>query len=289
MGATVNVNGAISDERHAVIPVFDHGFLYGEGVYETIRTYGGRPFLLDRHLRRLRTSASLIALPVPLSDDELAARIGETIAAASVHGPATEWYIRILLTRGVGELTYDPTACPAPTAVVIVKPHVDPSPELFTNGVRVIISSVVRNHPDTVNPLIKSNNLLNCALAMQEGFRRGAYEVVMRNYKGDLAECALSNLFIVKNGGAITPPLSDGLLAGITREFLWEVGAAAGIPVTEATLRDQDLYGADEAFMTGTTREILPIVVVDDRPIGDGHPGPVTQTLLNTFRSMVTR
>jgi branched-chain amino acid aminotransferase len=124
---------------------------------------------------------------------------------------------------------------------------------------------------------------------MQEGFRKGAYEVVMRNYKGDLAECALSNLFIVKNGTAVTPPLSDGLLAGITREFLWEVGAAAGVSVTEATLRDEDLYRADEAFMTGTTRGILPIVSVDDRVIGNGRPGPVTMLLLKTFRSLVNR
>ena len=150
----------------------------------------------------------------------------------------------------------------------------------------MIVSSIVRNHPDTVNPMIKSNNLMNCALAMQEGYRRGAFEVIMRNYRGELAECSVSNLFIVKNRAALTPPLSAGLLPGITREFMFEVGRAAGIPVSEAVLKDGDLFGADEVFLTGTTREIMPIVRVDDREVGSGLPGPVTKTLHETFRQM---
>jgi len=287
MTAIVNVNGKITSENNAVVSVFDHGFLYGEGVYETLRTYHRRPFLLDRHLARLRNSAGMIALGVPLSDKEFADRIEETTAAASAGTPRDmEWYIRVLLTRGVGELTYDPAATPIPTVVTIVKPHVEPPAELYTNGVRVIVSSIVRNHPDTVNPMIKSNNLMNCALAMQEGYRRGAFEVIMRNYRGELAECSVSNLFIVKNGAALTPPLSAGLLPGITREFMFEVGRAAGIPVRESVLKDGDLFGADEAFLTGTTREIMPIVKVDDRDIGSGLPGPVTKTLHETFRQM---
>src|SRR6185295_16757224 len=189
MSATVNVNGRITPERDAVISVFDHGFLYGEGVYETLRTYHRRPFLLDRHLARLRNSAGMIALGVPLSDEQFADRIEETVAAASPGAPRdSEWYVRVLLTRGVGELTYDPAATPTPTVVTIVKPHLDPPAELYTKGVRVTLSSIVRNHPDTVNPMIKSNNLMNCALAMQEGYRRGAFEVIMRNYRGELAE-----------------------------------------------------------------------------------------------------
>jgi branched-chain amino acid aminotransferase len=279
--ATVNVNGTISDERQAVVSVFDHGFLYGEGVYEVLRTYGGRPFLLDRHLKRLRNSAAMIALDVPLTDEQFEARIAETIPE-----PQGEWYIRILLTRGVGELSYDPALCPAPSVVIIVKPLVEPPAELYEHGVRVIISSIMRNHPDSVSPMIKSNNLLNNALAMQEGFRRGAYEVVMRNYKGELAECALSNFFIVTGGRALTPPLSVGLLPGITREFMWEVGKAAGVQVSERIMRDGDLYDADEMFLTGTTREVMPIVQVEDRKIGDGTPGPVTRKLIETFRTM---
>jgi len=287
MTAIVNVNGKITDETSAVVSVFDHGFLYGEGVYETLRTYSRRPFLLDRHLLRLRNSAGMIALGVPLSDEQFANRIAETTAAASAGAPRdTEWYIRVLLTRGVGELTYDPAATPIPTVVTIVKPHVDPPAELYTNGVRVILSSIVRNHPDTVNPMIKSNNLMNCALAMQQGYRLGAFEVIMRNYRGELAEGSVSNLFIVKNGTAQTPPLSAGLLPGITREFMFEVGRAAGVAVREAVLKDSDLFGADEVFLTGTTREIMPVVSVDDRKVGSGLPGPVTKTLHETFTRM---
>jgi branched-chain amino acid aminotransferase len=287
MAATVNVNGKISDEQHALISVFDHGFLYGEGVYETLRTYNGRPFLLDRHLRRLHASAGMIALGVPLTDEQFSDRIAETVgyAAPNVAGTA-EWYIRILLTRGIGELSYDPAATPVPSIVIIVKQHIDPPAELYSNGIRVVFSSIVRNHPDTVNPKIKSNNLLNCALAMQEGYRRGAYEVIMRNYRGEIAECALSNLFIVKDSTALTPPLSAGLLPGITREFMFEVGRTANIPVREATLRDADIYAADEVFLTGTTREVMPIVQVEERKIGSGMPGPVTKTLHRTFKRM---
>jgi branched-chain amino acid aminotransferase len=285
MAAMVNVNGHVSDQEHSVISVFDHGFLYGEGVYETLRTYNGQPFLFDRHMRRLRKSAGMLALGVPLSDAQIDSRFRETMAAAGLgDDPDREAYIRILVTRGVGELTYDPAACPTPSIVVIVKPNVAPPPEVFERGVTVALVPIVRNHPGSVNPLIKSNNLLNNALAMQEAFRRGGFEGVMRNYRGELAECTQSNLFIVKNGAALTPPSEAGLLAGITREFLFEVGAEAGIPVREAALKDDDLFGADEAFLTSTTREVVPIVQVDSRIIGSGAPGPVTRALLDGFR-----
>ena len=148
----------------------------------------------------------------------------------------------------------------------------------------VALVSIVRNHPGSVNPLIKSNNLLNNALAMQEAFRRGAFEGVMRNYRGELSECTTSNLFVVKNGQALTPPLESGLLAGITREFVFELGRAEAIPVREAVLRDKDLFDADEVFLTSTTRELVPIVRVDDRVIGNGRPGAVTRRLLEAFR-----
>jgi branched-chain amino acid aminotransferase len=285
MAATVNVNGRVSDQDHAAISVFDHGFLYGEGVYETLRTYNGQPFLFDRHMRRLRKSAGMLALTVPLADGDLDDRCRETMRTAGLgDAPGREAYIRILVTRGIGELTYDLTACPIPSIVIIVKPHVDPPRDVFERGVKVALVSVVRNHPGSVNPLIKSNNLLNNALAMQEALHKGGFEGVMRNYKGELAECTQSNLFVVRNGVALTPPIDAGLLAGITREFLFEVGAASGIAVREAVLRDEDLLDADEAFLTSTTREAVPIVQVDDRPIGSGKPGPVTLALLDGFR-----
>jgi len=281
MPATVNVNGRISPEAEAVISVFDHGFLYGEGIYETMRTYNNRPFLFDRHMRRLRNSARMIALDLPFTDGELAMQITETRDVADVQGEA---YIRVLVTRGIGELTYDPHATPTPSIVIIVKRQVDPPPEAYERGVRVVIVDVVRNHPDTVNPLIKSNNLLNCALAGQQAIRRGGYEGIMRNYLGELTECTTANLFVVQDGTALTPPLECGLLSGITREFLFEVGTEAGIAVREQVLRDEDLFRADEAFLTSTTRELLPIVNVDDRTIGSGSPGPITKRLLESFR-----
>ena len=285
MAATVNVNGRVSDQERAVISIFDHGFLYGEGVYETLRTYNGQPFLFDRHMHRLRRSAGMIALPIPLTDAQIDERFRETMRAAGLGDSASrEAYIRILVTRGIGELTYDPAATPVPSIVVIVKPNVDPPREAFERGVKVSLVGVVRNHPGTVNPLIKSNSLLNNALAMQEALRSGAFEGVMRNFKGELAECTQSNLFIVRDGAALTPPIDAGLLPGITREFLFEVGAEAGIPVREAVLKDADLLGADEAFLTSTTREAVPIVQVDDRTIGSGTPGPITLALLAAFR-----
>lgn len=289
MGAMVNVNGQMFDQGHAVVPVFDHGFLYGEGIYETLRTYGGRPFLFARHMRRLRASASMLSLTVPLADDAIAERFGDTMRAAGLGEAGREAYLRILVTRGVGDLTYDPAACTTPTVVVIAKPQIDPPPGIFEHGVAVVIVAIVRNHPGSVNPLIKSNNLLNSALAMQEAIRRGAFEGVMRNYRGELAECTTANLFIVKNGEALTPPLDAGLLAGITREYLFEVGRGLGIPVRERTLRDEDLFDADEAFLTSTTRELVPIVRVDDRTIGSGRPGAITRELLDEFRRRAIR
>ena len=285
MAATVNVNGRVSDQAHASISIFDHGFLYGEGVYETLRTYNGQPFLFERHMRRLRKSADMLALSIPLTDPQIDARFRETMRVAGLGDSADrEAYIRILVTRGIGELTYDPAATPTPSIVVIVKPNVHPPREVFERGVKVSLVGVVRNHPGTVNPLIKSNSLLNNALAMQEALRGGGFEGVMRNYKGELAECTQSNLFIVKDGAALTPPVDAGLLPGITREFLFEIGAETGIPVREAALKDADLLGADESFLTSTTREVVPIVQVDDRTIGTGRPGPVTLALLDGFR-----
>jgi branched-chain amino acid aminotransferase len=282
MAAMVNVNGRISNEREAVISVFDHGFLYGEGIYETLRTYNGRPFLFERHVRRLRNSAAMMALDIPFTDDQLAEQIRDTSAATNLDG--LEAYIRVLVTRGVGELTYDIKATPTPSVVIIIKPLPEPPQEWYEDGVRVALVDVVRNHPASVNPMIKSNNLLNQALAGQEAIRRGAFEGVMRNYRGELTECTTANLFVVKNGAALTPPLDSGLLPGITREFLFEVGREEGVAVREQVLRDDDLLSADEAFLTSTTREAVPIVTVDDRTIGSGKPGAVTKKLLKGFR-----
>ena len=284
MVATVNVNGRVFDHEHACVSVFDHGFLYGDGVYETLRTHNGQPFLFDRHMRRLRQSADMLALEVPLTDRELDARVRQTMRAAGLGGGDEEAYIRILITRGVGDLSYDPAACPVPTIIVIIKPLVELPRELFERGVKVALVSTIRNHPGSVSPVIKSNNLLNNALAMQEAIRRGCFEGIMRNHRGELAECATSNLFIVKDGVVLTPPAEAGLLAGTTREFLFDVGTEIGIPVREQVLKDADLFGADESFLTSSIRGVVPIVQVDDRPIDVGLPGPITRSLLVAFR-----
>ena len=279
--ATVNVNGRISSGTSAVVSVFDHGFLFGAGIYETLRTYHRAPFLLDRHLRRLRASADAIGLSVPLGDGQFAARIDETMAAAEGAG---ESYVRLVLTRGVGALSYDPAVCPEPTVVVIVMPHVEPPPALRAEGIQVTVSSVIRNHPRALDPRIKSNNLLNNALAMQEALRRGAGEALMRNHRGELSECAQSNFFLVRRGEALTPPLESGLLEGVTRNFLFEIGQAAGVPVRETVLRDADLGTADEAFVTSSTREVLPVTAIDGRQVGAARPGPVTRALAREYR-----
>ncbi|HEY7475132.1 MAG TPA: aminotransferase class IV [Vicinamibacterales bacterium] len=286
MSAVVYVNGKIADAEHASVPVFDHGFLYGEGIYETLRTYSRRPFLFDRHMRRLRQSAALMALDVPFSDAELLARCDETVAAHPGLNQA-EAYIRILLTRGVGELTYNPAATPKPSLVIIVKPFPVPPDRTFSEGIKVALVTVRRNHPQALNPMIKSNNLINNALAMQEALRQGAEEALMQNQAGELVECSQSNFFVVRRGRVETAPLSAGLLPGITREFVLELAAELGIPGGEARLTPADLDRAEEAFITGTTREVTPVVAVSDRTIGDGKPGKITKELLAAFRRKI--
>ena len=291
MGATIYVNGRITGEDEAVVPVLDHGFLFGEGVYEVMRTYGRKPFLYARHMDRMRRSAAMIDLAVPFTDEYLLGEIRKTADRFyQDQGPAAdgmEMYIRVLLTRGVGAITYDVHSCPAQTVVIIVKPQVDPSDEAYEEGVRVILVPVVRNHPGSINPLIKSNNLLNNALAWQQPKRQGGFEAIMRNYRGEISECSQSNLFVIRDGTAATPPLEAGLLAGITRAFVMECAQSAGVPTRETTLHDEDLFGADEVFLTSTTREIVPIVQIDDGKVGAGEPGPVTKTLLAEFRRRI--
>ena len=264
MPGAVYVNGRLTSEADAVVPVFDHGFLYGEGVYEVCRTYGGRVRLLARHLARLRASAALIALPVPFDDATLGARIEETLAAAAL-APWREGmpdaYVRLLLTRGVGELSYDPRACPTPSLVIIARPHTPPPPHVYETGVQVALVDVERNRREALNPQIKSNNLLNNALAMQQALARGAFEAVMRNHEGHLAECSQSNLFVVSGGRRPHTAGRRGPAAG------HHAGVRAGAvrrrwasPAEQQCSTTPDLFDADEAFLTSTTREIVPIV-----------------------------
>ena len=281
MRGAVYVNGKIAPADQAVVPVYDHGFVYGEGVYETLRTYNRVPFLYDRHMRRLRQSAERLLLDVPFDDTTLLTWIDQTVAAA---GELNEAYIRVLLTRGVGDLNYDPKSTPTPTTVVIVKPHEVPAARVFTDGIRISLVDMLRNHPKSVNPIIKSNNLLNNALAMQAAYRAGAEEALMCNYRGELTECSQANFFMVRGGAALTPKSAAGLLEGVTRAFIFELGKEVGIDVREEVLLPKDLESADEMFITSTTRELSPVVNLDDRVVGSGKPGPVTRRLLDLYQ-----
>jgi branched-chain amino acid aminotransferase len=277
----VYVNGTIAPAEHAVVPVYDHGFLYGEGVYETLRTYNQAPFLFDRHARRLRASADRLRLLVPFDNEALRVWIQDTIAAA---GELEEAYIRVLLTRGVGELTYDIDATPAPSLVIIVKPLEEVPARIERDGISISLVPVLRNHPGSVNPIIKSNNLLNNAIAMQQANQRGGEEALMCNYRGELSECSQSNFFMVREGVLLTPPSDAGLLEGITRAFLLDLAREAGIEAREQTLYPHDLDTADEVFITSTTRELSPVVRIDDHVIANGTPGPITLDLLTRYR-----
>lgn len=284
MPIAVNIDGAVFGEHDARISVFDHGFLFGEGVYEVLRAYGRRPFLYPEHAARLRASADRIALACPLSDAALLARVRDTVEAAALPGDA---YVRILLTRGIGEIVYDPKACPLPTLVIIVKPHAEIAENVRDAGVRLALASVVRNHPDSVNPAIKSNNLLNNALAMQQACAEGAFEALMKNHRGELCECAQSNVFFVRNGGLLTPPASAGLLVGVTRGFVLELASRLRMAAAERVMVEEDLDEVEEAFLTSTTREIVPVVQVGGYRIGAGTPGPVTERLIEAFAAAV--
>jgi len=281
MRGAVYVNGKITPADQAVVPVYDHGFVYGEGVYETMRTYNRVPFLYERHMRRLRQSADRILLDVPFDDAAMLTWIDQTIAAA---GDLREAYVRVLHTRGVGDLSYDPKATPAPTTVIIVKPFEAYPARVYDDGIRVALVDMLRNHPRSVNPIIKSNNLMNNALAMQAAYRSGAEEALMCNYRGELTECSQSNFFLVRGGSAVTPKSDAGLLEGVTRAFLFELGREIGVDVREETLFPKDLDNADEMFITSTTRELSPVVNVDGKPVGNGKPGPITKKLTARYQ-----
>lgn len=285
MGIFASINGSVAPPEGARISVFDNGFTFGDSVYETLRTYGGRPFALARHLARLRASASRLSIALPHSDAQLAAWLDDLLA----HGANPESYIRFVVSRGVGEISYRFDRVKGPTVVMVVKPY-EPLPEShYAEGVPTALSSVQRNPPQSLDPAIKSCNLLNNILAVREAQARGAIEALMLNQRGELAEGASSNLFLVRGGSLLTPPLSAGILPGITRDVILELAPALGLPVREETLKVGDLWEAEEAFLTSTLKEAVPVRSVDGRPIGSGHPGPVTLGVLAAFREYAPR
>jgi len=274
-----SVNGTVLPAEEARVSVLDNGFAFGDSVYEVLRTYGGRPFEAGRHFRRLRASAARLGFSVPASDADLLAQVDGLLARA----PNAESYIRIIVSRGLGDCTYHFDRVQGPTVVMIQKP-LPPYPAWhYSDGIKVAAVGVRRNHPRALDPAIKSSNLLNNILAMREAQSRGAEEPVLLNQEGFVAEGASTNVFLARGGKVFTPPLSAGILAGITREVVLELLPGLHIPFREEPLRLDDLLGADEAFMTSTTREVVPVKQVDETPIGDGRPGPLTRRAMEAF------
>ncbi len=278
----IYINAKLYDKDDAKISVYDHGLLYGDGVFEGIRSYGGKVFHLDDHLNRLWNSAKAIILEIPISKEEMAKAIVDTLDVNKIK----DGYIRVIVTRGAGSLGLDPNRCSDPQ-VIIITDHISLYPdELYRQGLEIVTVSTLRNHPAALNPRIKSLNYLNNILAKIEGAQAGCIEALMLNCKGEVAECTGDNIFIVRQGRLLTPPLEAGILEGITRDVVIDLARQAGIEVLEVPLTKHDVYIADECFLTGTAAEVVPVVKVDSRSIGSGAPGPITRDMMARFHKL---
>jgi branched-chain amino acid aminotransferase len=281
MGFFASVNGSVVPAEEARVSVLDNGFTFGDAVYETLRTYHGRPFELRRHLARLRASAARLGFGIPLSDADLGRQLGTLLDRAG----NSESYIRLIVSRGRGDISYHFDRVVGPTVVMVVKP-LEPFPEAaYRDGIEVAVVKTRRNHPTALDPAIKSCNLLNNILAVREAQAQGAEEALLLNDRAELAEGSSTNVFVVKDGVLLTPPLAAGILAGITREVLFGLAKGLGLSLREEPVPLAVLRSADEAFVTSSTREAMPIRAVDGRPVGDGRPGPVTRKVMAAFRA----
>jgi branched-chain amino acid aminotransferase len=276
------IDGKFLNERDAKISVFDHGLLYGDGVFEGIRAYNGRVFKLKEHIDRLFYSAKAILLEIPMSHAALMKATAETIRVNKLR----DCYVRLVVTRGVGNLGLNPRSCKKPTVIIIAgKIQVYP-PELYAKGMDIVTVPTVRNLHSALNPAIKSLNYLNNILAKIEANNAGVEEAVMLNAEGFVAECTADNLFIIKHGEVFTPPNSAGALYGITRQTVIELAQASGLKVSEPNLTRYDLFNADECFLTGTGAEIMPVVKIDGRIVGTGRPGKLTRALVEKYHAL---
>jgi branched-chain amino acid aminotransferase len=271
----VSVDGVITPLADGRVPVMDHGFLFGDSIYEVIRTLGGRPVAFAQHLERLRHSAHATYLQIPWTDTEISARVRAAVAASGF----AESYVRLVVTRGVGPMTLLPDPCRDPGMVVIVMPLVLPSRDEFERGMGVAIPARLRNDRRALAPSSKTGNYMNNLLALVEAKRAGGDDAVMVNVEGHVTEATTANVFWVKDGEVLTPSLECGILAGITRTLLIWAMRQDGISVVEGSFPAADLRGADEAFLTGTIRGVSPVVRVDGRAVGDGLPGPMTRRI----------
>ena len=282
MPLKIYIAGKLYDKEDAKISVYDHGLLYGDGVFEGMRSYGGKVFRLQQHLDRLWDSARAIWLEIPMTKDELAKAVNDTLAVNNIK----DGYIRLVVTRGAGALGLDPNRCSNPQVIVIAD-HIQMYPkEMYENGLSIITASTIRNHSAALSPRIKSLNYLNNIMAKIEGLQAGCVEALMLNAKGEVAECTGDNIFIIRKGVLQTPPIDAGILEGITRDAVIEIAEAAGITVQQIPLCRHDIFIADECFLTGSAAEIIPVVKLDSRVIGTGQPGPITKKLTERFHQL---
>jgi branched-chain amino acid aminotransferase len=278
----IYIDGKFVDEKNAKVSVFDHGLLYGDGIFEGIRAYNGRVFKLEEHIDRLFYSAKAILLNIPISHAEIMRTVLETCRRNKIR----DGYIRLLVTRGVGSLGLNPYKCKRPSVIVIADKIQLYPPEYYERGLDIITVPTIRNLHSALNPAIKSLNYLNNILAKIEALNGGCEEAIMLNAEGYVSECTGDNVFILKAGRMFTPPLSAGALYGITRSVVIEMAREASIDVSEPNLTRYDLFNADECFLTGTGAELIPVVKIDGRVVGTGKPGPVTKGLVKRYKAL---
>jgi len=283
MPRIIFMNDRLVPEEEAKVSVFDHGLLYGDGVFEGLRSYSGRVFRLDAHLDRLWASARAIALEIPLAKDAVAQAVNDTLAANKL----IDGYVRLVITRGAGSLGLDPNRTKNPQVIVIADTISLYPREFYEKGLRIVTAATQRVHSAALSPRIKSLNYLNNIMAKLEGLQAGCVEALMLNHKGEVAECTGDNVFVIRSGSLLTPPPDAGILEGITRGAVMDLAHAAGIACHEATLTRYDLYTADECFLTGTAAEVIPVVEIDGRKVGSGTPGPITARLTADFHTLV--
>jgi len=283
MSLKVYIGGKLFDKADAKISVYDHGLLYGDGVFEGIRSYAGRVFRLREHVDRLYDSARSIHLEIPMTRADMSQAVVDTLAANKLK----DAYIRLIVTRGAGSLGLDPRKTTDPQVIIITDTISLYPAELYEHGLKIITAGTMRNHPSALNPRVKSLNYLNSILAKIEGTNAGCLEALMLNHKGEVAECTGDNIFAVRRGALHTPSIDAGILEGITRDAVIELARKAGIAVFERAMDRHDIYTADECFLTGTAAEVIPVVECDGRPIGLGKPGPITLDLRERFHALV--
>jgi branched-chain amino acid aminotransferase len=279
----IYLDGKLVAREDAKVSVFDHGLLYGDGVFEGIRFYNGKIFMIDAHVRRLYDSAKVIRLQIPISPEKMKEALYETVKANTL----TDGYIRLVVTRGEGCLGVSPTTCKNPQVIIIVDTITLYPAEMYEKGMAVITSSMVRNHPNAVSPKVKSLNYLNNILAKIEAIDAGVPEAILFNHLGYVAECTGDNVFVVRDGELLTPPPEAGILEGVTRAVVIKLAREHGIPFAEKNLTRYDLYTADECFFSGTAAEVIPVTKIDNRLIGGEKVGPITRKLIDAFKKFV--